>query len=116
MFGPTATDRRALDLERRLDVLGAGGPAVEAAADPYSAGWLTAFLSTNAGPGIECGFVIDALPAAHAYRVSTGVSSVIWCTAGGSGGGSSYPGGVPPNQYYNPGGNSGYVPTDDRGG
>lgn len=37
-------------------------------------------------------------------------------SAGGSGGGSSYPGGVPPNQYYNPGGNSGYVPTDDRGG
>lgn len=66
-------------LQHQLDKNATALPAIVTARDPDLGAWLTS------GPGapdlrMETGVVVDAAIAHHAYRVSLGPGSFLWCT------------------------------------
>lgn len=78
-------ERRAVEVQRRLDVMGAGsseGPET-LGADPYGAGWLGRFSFQSNGVQIESGIVVDAVPGAYCYRVAAGRRGYVYCSPGG---------------------------------
>jgi hypothetical protein len=77
-----SSDRRAVEVARRLDLEQAGRRAVSSG-DPYMAGWAGQLHRGAVGPRLEYGVVTDVVPGAHLYRVSAGPRSTVYCTAAG---------------------------------